>query len=360
MKFYMPVKLYQENNCVRNHAAEIASLGTRAVIITGGSSSRKNGSLSEVETVLEASGIPFTLFDGVEQNPSTDTVMKIRDQALDFGADFCIGVGGGSSLDAAKAAALMIKSRDRSIDYLYEKGTPADTVPVIEVPTTCGTGSEVTAVSVLTNHRTNTKGSIPYKIFPALGLADPRYLRSLPLSVLRNTAVDALAHLWESLINAQADRYSDMTAEAGLKAWALNRDILSGEVRASDKDFSNLMTASVLGGMSIAQVGTSIPHGLSYALTLNAGIPHGRACGFFEAGYLSHADKELCNKALSLAGFKDLDDWREFYSEVSDQLTVDDDLLCRAVDELPESKMALAPYKCDKKILSEIARDLSR
>jgi alcohol dehydrogenase class IV len=206
--------------------------------------------------------------------------MKIRDQAVDFGADLCIGIGGGSSLDAAKAAALMIKNHDRGIDYLYEKGNPVDTIPVIEVPTTCGTGSEVTAVSVLTNHKTNTKGSIPYKIFPSLGLTDPGYLKSLPLSILRNTAVDALAHLWESLINAHSDSYSNMTAEAGLKAWSLNRDILSGMVRASDRDFSNLMTASVLGGMSIAQVGTTIPHGLSYALTLNAGVPHGQACGY--------------------------------------------------------------------------------
>ena len=358
MKFYMPVKLYQEVNCVKNHASEIASLGSRAVLVTGGSSSKKNGSLSDVEGVLNDSGIPFTLFDGVEQNPSTDTVMKIRDQAVDFGADLCIGIGGGSSLDAAKAAALMIKNHDKGIDYLYEKGNPVNTIPVIEVPTTCGTGSEVTAVSVLTNHKTNTKGSIPYKIFPSLGLADPGYLKSLPLSVLRNTAVDALAHLWESLINAHSDTYSNMTAEAGLKAWSLNRDILSGMVRASDRDFSNLMTASVLGGMSIAQVGTTIPHGLSYALTLNAGIPHGQACGYFEAGYLSHADKDLRDKALSLAGFKDLDDWREFYSEVSEQLTVSDDVLSRAVDELQESKMALAPFHCDREILNEIARDL--
>lgn len=358
MKFYMPVKLYQEENCVKNHAAELASLGSRAVIITGGSSSKKNGSLADVETALEDSGIPFTLFDSVEQNPSTETVMKIRDQALDFGADFCIGVGGGSSLDAAKAAALMIKNKDRGVDYLYEKGNPVNNVPVAEVPTTCGTGSEVTAVSVLTNHRTSTKGSIPYKIFPALGLTDPGYLRSLPLSILRNTAVDALAHLWESLINSHADAYSDMTAEAGLKVWALNRKILTGEVQATDRDFSNLMTASVMGGMSIALVGTSVPHGLSYTLTLEADIPHGRACGFFEAGYLSHADKDLRNRALTLAGFKDLDDWREFYAGVSDHLTVSDELLARAVDGLHESKMSIAPYACDKKILNEIARDL--
>lgn len=358
MKFYMPVRLYQEEDCVKKHAAEIAELGSRAVIVTGGSSSKKNGSLSDVKEVLEDQGIPYTLFDSVEQNPSTDTVMKIRDQALDFGADICIGVGGGSSLDAAKAAALMIKNSSRDIDYLFEKGNPVDNIPVIEVPTTCGTGSEVTAVSVLTNHKTNTKGSIPYKIFPSLGLTDPKYLKSLPLSILRNTAVDALAHLWESLVNVHSDAYSDMTAEAGLKTWALNKNILLGKEQATEKDWSNLMTASVMGGMSIALVGTTIPHGLSYTLTLNAGIPHGKACGFFEAGYLSHADKELRDKALSLAGFKDLDDWREFYDTVSDHLTVSDDLLSQAVDEIQESKMSLAPYKCDKKILSEIAKDL--
>ena len=358
MKFYMPARLYQETNCVKNHAREIEALGSRALIMTGGSSSRKNGSLSDIEEVLEAAKIPYTLFDQVEQNPSLDTVMKARDQGLEFGADFCIGVGGGSSLDAAKAAALMIKNKDKGRDFLLEAGNSNEAIPIIEIPTTCGTGSEVTAVSVLTNPDTKKKGSIPYKIFADLGLADPNYLKSLPLTILRNTAVDALAHLWESLINVHADRYTKMTAEAGLKVWSENRDILLGKRQAEDADFSAFMTASVMAGMLIALAGTSIPHGLSYTLTCRRNVAHGRACGYFEAGYLSHADKEARDEALHLAGFRDLDDWRSFYDVVSDHLKVEESLLETAVEELPEAKLALVPFKCDKKVLREIAMDL--
>jgi len=358
MKFYMPARLYQERGCVKNHASEVAALGSRAIIITGGHSSKMNGSLADIEEVLEVSGIPYTLFDQVEQNPSIDTVMKARDQGLSFGADFCVGVGGGSPLDAAKAVALMIKNSSRGAEYLYEKGNAPVTIPVVEIPTTCGTGSEVTGVSVLTNRTTMTKGAIPYPIFADLALVDPRYLESLPLSVLRSTAVDALAHLWESLINVKADDYSRMVTAAGLRVWARNKDVLLGRREADAEDYSSFMTASAMAGMSIAQAGTSIPHGLSYTLTCHGNVAHGKACGYFEAGYLSHADQALRDEALSLAGFRDLDDWRAFYDVVSDHLKVSDELLAKAVEELPEAKMAPAPFTCDRKVLNEIARDL--
>ena len=158
MKFYMPTRLYSENNCIEKHSAELASLGTHALIITGRSSSKLNGSLSDLITALEKHSVKYTVFDKTEENPSVETVMASRDTGLGCGADFVIGLGGGSPLDAAKAAALMMKNKEKSWEFLYET-SPADALPLAAIPTTCGTGSEVTGVAVLTRHDMKTKVS---------------------------------------------------------------------------------------------------------------------------------------------------------------------------------------------------------
>ena len=97
-----------------------------------------------MEEVLDSCGIRHVLFDRVEENPSTDTIMEARDLGVKENADFVIGIGGGSPLDAAKAIALMIRNKDMDKSFLYETAEGAEALPVISVPTTCGTGSEAT------------------------------------------------------------------------------------------------------------------------------------------------------------------------------------------------------------------------
>ena len=156
MKFYMPTKVYNELDCVTKHSAELAALGTKALIVTGRSSSKKNGSLDDVITALETHRISYAVFSEVEENPSVETVMKARDLGLSSGADFVIGIGGGSPLDAAKAIAVMLQNPDKDWQYLYES-TSAKALPIAAIPTTCGTGSEVTGVAVLTRHDLKTR-----------------------------------------------------------------------------------------------------------------------------------------------------------------------------------------------------------
>ena len=128
MFFYMPVKVYCENNCVRAHAKELASFGKKALIVTGRSSAFKNGSIADVESALSEHGVEWTIFNEVEENPSVETVMKGRDLGLSRGADFVIGIGGGSPMDAAKAIALMIRCKDAGADYLYDSSAVTDAV----------------------------------------------------------------------------------------------------------------------------------------------------------------------------------------------------------------------------------------
>ena len=354
MKFYMPTKLYSENNCIEKHSAELASLGTHALIITGRSSSKLNGSLSNLISALEKHSVKYTIFDKTEENPSVETVMAARDTGLDCGADFVVGLGGGSPLDAAKAAALMMKNREKSWEFLYET-SPADALPLAAIPTTCGTGSEVTGVAVLTRHDLKTKVSAKHKIFPDIALSDGKYLLKAPRKIIVNTAIDALAHLIESAINTSADTYSDMSVFSGLSCWSKCRPYIDGSAELTEEAAQLLMDTSSLAGISIAQTGTTIPHSLSYMLTYNAGVPHGAAVGAFQSKYLKYAVAERRNAVLSAAGFTDTKELGSFISALA-PVTADRKLLESSAESVlrNQAKLDLCPYRITESIMSDI------
>ncbi|MDD6154777.1 MAG: iron-containing alcohol dehydrogenase family protein [Eubacteriales bacterium] len=360
MKFYDPVKVYEDTDCVSKHAGELASLGKHALIVTGKHSSRLNGSLTDVMRALSSHGVICDIYDEVKQNPDVESVMAARDLGLSKGADFVIGIGGGSPMDAAKAVALMIKHKDCDPEFLYDtsKADITDALPLAAVPTTCGTGSEVTAVSVLEIKERRSKQSIKHKFFFDLALLDPKYLMSMPKSVLRTTAVDALCHLTESRINSTATSFSIMTNRMGFELWRSARDIISGDEDMSPEGAQALLEASTMGGMSIVQTDTSVPHGLSYRVTIMGGVPHGRACGYFLPNYIEHADREVRREVLSAMGFSDTDYLREFYVKLFGETSVSEEVLEAAVDDVMKNstgKLALCPFKCDYETLREIA-----
>ena len=121
MKFFIPTKVYDEKNAVMNHACDLALFGKKALIVTGKSSAKKCGALGDVVSALDSQNISYSIYSGIEENPSTETVMKARDFGLSENTDFVIGIGGGSPMDAAKAIALMIKHSDRGGEYLFKK-----------------------------------------------------------------------------------------------------------------------------------------------------------------------------------------------------------------------------------------------
>ncbi|MBR4223426.1 MAG: iron-containing alcohol dehydrogenase, partial [Oscillospiraceae bacterium] len=243
---HIPTKLYCEDDCISRHRDEIAAFGkNRAFIVTGARSSKLNGSLRDMTEVLDCCGIAYEVFDEVEEDPSVETVMKATKAAISFGADIIIGIGGGSPLDASKAVALMAAHPDKTACHLvhgFEDYDPR--LPLICVPTTCGTGSEVTPVSVLTYHDRRTKGSIPFKIYPELSLCDGRYLMYAPHKLVVNTAVDALAHLAESYLHASADEHSRAEAEKGLEIWGSNRKYLE-DTQLTPEACTSLMQAAI-------------------------------------------------------------------------------------------------------------------
>ncbi len=359
--FYMPARVFEEEGAVLNHAGDLAAMGRKALLVTGRRSARANGSYDDVVKALESKGVSHVLFDEIEENPSTHTIMKARDFGVSEGVDFVIGIGGGSPMDAAKAISLMICHKGEGVDYLYRAGADDSVLPIVCVPTTCGTGSEVTPVSVLTIPEKQTKKSIPFKIFADLALIDGRYLASCSPRVLHNTAFDALTHLIESYLNSKASDYSRMCVDAGLRVWSRSLPVIRGERTAGPEDYANMMRASMMAGMAIAHTATTLPHGLSYSVTTKLHVPHGKATAYFTAGYLSEAPEKARSYLLQTAGFTDLADFRTVYHRACGEIEAEEGLLKEvlqgAVEELSSNpvKLGLAPFPVDREKLEKIA-----
>ena len=226
----------------------------------------------------------------------------------------------------------------------------------IEVPTTCGTGSEVTTVAVLTVHNEKTKKSMSHRIFPRMALVDEKYIKNAPLKVICDTAIDALAHIVESCINNNATEYSKMFAKEGLEAWSKFKDVLLGNREATDEDFHNMMYASTLAGMCIAHAGTSLPHGLSYPITYELGIPHGKAVGYFLPGYINEATDEDKEFVLKAAGFESVEEFSKFYKKACGYEKFPQELLDKTGELIlsNQRKLANCPYKVDAEVIKNI------
>ncbi len=339
----MPTIVYSESDCVRKHAQEIGKLGTKALIVTGRHSARKNGSLLDVQAALDEQGISYVIYDKIEENPSVETVMEARDFGLAHAADFVIGIGGGSPLDAAKAIALMMKHPDLDERVLYQP-IPLQYLPLVCVPTTCGTGSETTPYAILTLHSQRTKQSIRHRIFPQLALLDAKYLRSLSRQGLVHTCVDALAHLVESYLNTNSNELNRIYSTQGLRMWAQFKEHLK-EDALTQEDYWQMLHTSMIAGMAIAQTGTSLPHGMSYPLTYEMGVPHGKAVGVFLGGYVSlYRDREAAADVLQLLGFTDCEELCRYLKELLGELSVSEELLQQDAQRILQNPEKLKNY----------------
>lgn len=341
MQLYMPTKVYSEDNCVLNHAGELCAMGKKAMIVTGRHSAKKTGALQDVIAALGET--PYVIFDQIEENPSVETVMQARGIAVQENVDFFIGIGGGSPMDAAKAISLMTANPQENEEVFYT-AKALSYLPVICVPTTCGTGSEVTPYAILTRHAHKTKRSISHKIFPSLALLDAKYLKTMSRNGLVNTCVDALAHLLESYLNTNASDLNRIYSRQGLHMWAQFRDRLL-EDKVQDVDYAAMLHASMVAGMAITHTGTSLPHGMSYPVTYALGIPHGRAVGMFLGGFVeTYQDQAAAVQAVQMLGFETPAQFRSYMNRLLGVVEVDAALIKTGAGMLLEDPSKLKNY----------------
>lgn len=317
-KFHMPTKAYFGTGCISQNRGELVSLGRKALIVTGGHSARKSGALADICNELTALGIEYTVFDKVENNPSTDTVRAGGAEAERTGAGFIVGIGGGSPLDASKAVAVLAVNKIEPVG-LFTNQFANKPLPIVAIPTTAGTGSEVTPYCILTRTDLQTKVSFGNAdTFPSLAFLDPRYTESQPFEVTVNTAVDAFSHCLEGYLGKRRTPASDILALEGIRLFGQ----CLGSLRTAEISYKireSLLYMSMLGGMVISHTGTTIVHGAGYNLTYFKGIPHGKANGFLMTEYMRFNydyARDRIDNVIKLLDMENLGDFRHAMTDL--------------------------------------------
>lgn len=290
---YMPARIISGENCVLKNSAEFKKLGKKCLVVTSRTSAKKSGALDDVITALDNENIEYAIFAEITENPLVSTVIKAGEKAREFKADFIIGIGGGSPLDASKAVAICAENPDYDIKGLYNRAIPSKALPVILVGTTSGTGSEVTGVSVLTNDEDGMKKSISgADCYSAVSFLDPKYTYSMNYDITVSTALDAFAHAVEGWF---APACTDLPTQYGKMALPLIYKGLKylDETKAlpDEKLRADLYYGSIYAGLELNVCGAAFPHTVGYVLTENFGIPHGKACTAFMPYLLEKAKK---------------------------------------------------------------------
>jgi alcohol dehydrogenase class IV len=287
---FMPVKLVTGAGCVRGSAQELAGLGRVCLIVTGKNAARACGALRDVTETLEGNAQKWLLFDDIGPNPRLTDCMAAAEMAIAAGADFVVGIGGGSALDAAKCIAVLAANPGMTQSRLYSFDWANPPLKIVAVGTTAGTGSEVTKVSVITTPDGRKKSFHHPGIFPALALGDPTYTMTLPEDVTRGTMIDALAHCAESFFSRAANHISRMYAVEGIRLLlpVMREMEQTGCEALSYETRERLYCASIYGGLAINVTGTCFPHTMGYLLTEHFGIPHGTACALFQGDFYEY------------------------------------------------------------------------
>jgi len=285
LKYGMPTRVLMGKDCVHYHRAEFFALGKKALIVTGAHSAKANGALDDLLKALTANGQSFVVYDKIRSNPGVGCVYEGAALAKGHKVDFIVAIGGGSPMDAAKVIALLA-CQDISEADLFVGKYGADVLPVVCIPTTAGTGSEVTQYAILTNDRAETKSGIAGpQLFPRLALLDAKYLKGLSRPNETNTVIDALSHSIEGIVSARANALTDLLALEGIRLVSeCLTDLAEGTLSEAQRE--KLLLASTLGGMVIANTGTTALHAMGYSLTYFKNIDHGRANGLLLAEYL--------------------------------------------------------------------------
>ncbi len=333
--------------------------GTRALVIAGRNSLRAHTAWDDARRALETGGLTWVLETSVEPNPSFETVERLACLGREAGVDCIVGIGGGSPLDAAKAVAVLIAHPEMTAEHLYQPPYARPPLPVLAVPTTAGTGSEVTPYAVLTDHVRSTKRAMAdASLFPRLAVVDPRYTHALPLDVTRDTALDAFSHLVEGYLARKATPMSDALAEEGLRQWGLVRSALErSELTPAERD--GLMRVSLLGGWVIATAATATVHALGFPLTYFHNLPHGRANGYLLAAHLERCCSVTpkVNAILKLGQWASLADLRAWLHSVLGPLPFsprDVDVVKYAQMALPSKNHLNNPYPIDLEGLKQL------
>ena len=252
-------------------------LGKSKGYIISGPHLNKIGMVAKCRKALKNAGMESECFTETEGNPSTDTVVKATEGFKKSTADFIVACGGGSPLDVAKAVAVLATYGGNIVDYEGAGKVMGPVVPMIAIPTTAGTGSEVTAFSVITDHSRNYKLTVVSNyLLPAYVILDPDLIATVPANTAAACGIDAMVHALEAYISKAASPFSDIFAREALR-------LIGGSIRDYVADRSNpaacesMMVGSLFAGIAFSHARLGNVHAMSHPVSAYFDVPHGVA-----------------------------------------------------------------------------------
>lgn len=276
-RFHLPTTVECGAGISRTCGEFLAKAGARRVFVVTDKGIREAGLLAGIEASLSGAGLQIEIFDETEPNPSAESIMKGLARSKRFGTDHVLAFGGGSSIDTAKGIAIMSHNEGDILDYEGVGNIPSPGLPLLAIPTTAGTGSEVTASTIVTHTPTRFKAAVisPY-LFPRWAMLDAELTVKLPQPLTAATGMDALTHAIESYTSKTATPMSQamalhairMIAKHLPKAYFAGTDLESRE---------GMLVASMIAGAAFAQSRLGNVHAISHTLGGVFNIPHGIA-----------------------------------------------------------------------------------
>lgn len=252
-------------------------LGKSKGYIISGPHLNKIGMVAKCRKALKNAGMESECFTETEGNPSTDTVVKATEGFKKSKADFIVAFGGGSPLDVAKAVAVLATYGGNIVDYEGAGKVMGPVVPMIAIPTTAGTGSEVTAFSVITDHSRNYKLTVVSNyLLPAYVILDPDLIATVPANTAAACGIDAMVHALEAYISKASSPFSDIFAREALR-------LIGGSIRDYVADRSNpaacesMMVGSLFAGIAFSHARLGNVHAMSHPVSAYFDVPHGVA-----------------------------------------------------------------------------------
>jgi len=271
--FHSPVKAFFGFNAVENFH-ELLKPYSRICVVSGSTSIEKTGFKKFLGEYFKDK--QFFYFNQIEENPSINTVIRGAKFARENKSELVIGFGGGSPLDASKAIAAFAANNKGFYELLSEEKLENSPLPLIAVPTTCGTGSEMNNYAIITDTEKVDKVNFAKEnTFPKYAVLDPVFLRSLNRKTLYATAFDAITHALEGFVSKKANPFSDSCAVTAMEI--IMATFSEGADTAKDETLLNFLYGSSLAGITILHTGTTLLHALGYFLTNEKKIHHGTA-----------------------------------------------------------------------------------
>ena len=330
-RFVLNETSYHGHGAINNIVYEIQSRGFKKILVCSDSSLVKFKVTSKVTDLLDDAKIDYTLFTDIKPNPTIENVLEGVKAAKETKADCIVAIGGGSSMDTAKAIGIIITNPEfadvRSLEGVAPTKNPC--LPIIAVATTAGTAAEVTINYVITDVEKKRKFvCVDVHDMPIVAIVDPDMMASMPKSLKAYTGMDAMTHAIEGYTTRGAWEMSDMFH---IKAIELIGKNLRQSVAGEDKGGENMALAQYIAGMGFSNVGLGIDHAMAHTLSAYYDVPHGKACAMllpismeFNQEYTGEKYREIA-RVLGVKGVDEMSqkEYRQAAINAVRQLSVD-------------------------------------